>query len=137
MVPAVCGWHEHHGAAAAEIERRLAQAEPMHIAGAALVEAYAVLTRLPPPYRLAPADALALLEGSFITPGRTVTLGSRAYERLLRAAPAGGIAGGRVYDGVIAACARAAGASTLLTFNQRHFAPFAGSGLAVVVPSSG
>jgi hypothetical protein len=38
---------------------------------------------------------------------------------------------------VIAACARAAGASTLLTFNDRHFLPFAGQGLEVVVPSPG
>ncbi len=135
MVAALCTWHEHHAAAAGEIERRLARREPMLLAGHGLIEAYAVLTRLPAPYRLAAGDAVSLLDTSFISPGRMVTLDSRAYTRLLRAAPADGVVGGRVYDGVIAACARAAGASALLTFNERHFAPFAGGGLSVVVPS--
>ncbi len=35
----------------------------------ALVEAYAVLTRLPPPHRLSVPDALALLEANFIRAG--------------------------------------------------------------------
>jgi predicted nucleic acid-binding protein len=136
IVPALCTWHEHHVAAAAEIERRLARAEVMHLAAPGLVEAYAVLTRMPPPYRLAPADALALLEASFIGLGHTVALAARVYVRLVRTAPADGVAGGRTYDRVIAACARAAGAAALLTFNERNFAPFAGPGLAVVVPSA-
>jgi predicted nucleic acid-binding protein len=109
MVPAVCSWHEHHDAASGEIDRRLLRGERMHVAGPGLVEAYAVLTRLPPPYRVSPSDALALLEASFMTPARSVTLDARAYLRLLRGAPSEGIAGGRAYDGVIAACARAAG----------------------------
>src|SRR5439155_4456381 len=58
LVAAVCAWHEHHAAAAREIERRLAAGEPMIVAAPALVESYAVLTRLPPPHRLRPADAL-------------------------------------------------------------------------------
>lgn len=137
MVPAVCSWHEHHDAASGEIDRRLLRGERMHVAGPGLVEAYAVLTRLPPPYRVSPSDALALLEASFMTPARTVTLDARAYLRLLRGAPSEGIAGGRAYDGVIAACARAAGASALLTFNDRDFLPLAGRGLEIVVPSPG
>jgi len=47
MVAAVCTWHEHHAAAAGEIERRLGRGERMAIPAPALVEAYAVLTRLP------------------------------------------------------------------------------------------
>ncbi len=134
LVPAVCSWHEHHVAAAGAIEARLARAERMHLAAPALVEAYAVLTRLPPPYRLAPSDALALLETSFIAPGRIIALAARAYRNLLRSAPAEGHAGGRLYDAVIAHCALAAKVSTLLTFNERHFGSFAGRGLDIVVP---
>ena len=44
------------------------------------------------------------------------------------------MAGGRVYDWLIAACAARAGVSTLLTFNADHFAPFAALGFNVVVP---
>ena len=135
IVAALCAWHEHHAPAAGEIERRLGRRESMHVAAPGLIEAYAVLTRLPPPYRLAPATVFALLDGSFLSAGRMVTLSSQDYGRLLRAAPADGVAGGRMYDAVIAACARAAHATTLLTFNDRHFAPFAGDGLVVTVPS--
>jgi uncharacterized protein with PIN domain len=49
MVAAVCAWHPQHEQAANEIERRLELAEPMILAAPALVESYAVLTRLPPP----------------------------------------------------------------------------------------
>jgi len=49
MVASVCARHEHHERAAAELERRFAKREAMIVAAPALVEAYAVLTRLPPP----------------------------------------------------------------------------------------
>jgi predicted nucleic acid-binding protein len=73
MVAAVCGWHESHLAAREAIERRLRQADTMLVAGPALVEAYAVLTRLPPPHRLSASDAVALLDANFIALGRVVT----------------------------------------------------------------
>jgi predicted nucleic acid-binding protein len=61
-------------------------------------------------------------------------LTSRQYPAVLRALAAGGVAGGRTYDALIAEAARRAGATTLLTFNQRHFDP-PPAGVAVVVPS--
>jgi len=53
---------------------------------------------------------------------------------LLRGAPEAQISGGQVYDAVIAACARKARVNALLTFNEKHFEPFAGDGLEIVVP---
>lgn len=134
MIAALCVWHEHHPRAAAEMERRLARRERMLIAGPALVESYAVLTRLPTSHRLAPVDALTLLQANFMDAARVVSLDARAYCELLRAAPTSAIQGGRTYDAVIAACARKAGARVLLTFNEGHFLPFSGPGLDVVVP---
>jgi hypothetical protein len=74
MVAAVCAWHEHHAPAAAELNRRLGCKEPMIVAAPALVEAYAVLTRLPSPHRLSAADALAVLEANFLRSGRLMAL---------------------------------------------------------------
>src|SRR6184192_3362205 len=54
LVAAVCSWHMHHEATAAEISRRLSRGEEPVMAAPALVEAYAVLTRLPAPHRLLP-----------------------------------------------------------------------------------
>ncbi len=134
MVSAVCAWHEHHGAAEAEITRRLEQRQPLLVAAPALIEAYAVLTRLPPPHRVSPRDALTLLDANFIVVGRTIALDGREYRALLRSAPDRAIVGGRVYDAVIAECALRGKADVLLTFNTRHFASFARPGLDIVVP---
>jgi predicted nucleic acid-binding protein len=135
IVAAVCSWHVHHVNALEAVEDRLSRRERMVLAGATLVEAYSVLTRLPPPYRLAPADASRLVDENFVRGFTCVTLGAEHYRRLLRAAPADGIAGGRVYDAVIAECARRAHARTLITFDASHFASFAGSDLTIVVPA--
>jgi predicted nucleic acid-binding protein len=135
MVASVCTWHEHHAPAAAELNRRLAQREPMAVAAPALVEAYAVLTRLPPPHRLSAADALALLDANFMRTGKAVALDAAAYRTLLHQMVKQGIVGGRTYDAVIARCALRAKASCLLTFNAPHFLAFATEGLEVVVPS--
>ncbi|HSE96236.1 MAG TPA: PIN domain-containing protein [Methylomirabilota bacterium] len=134
MVPAVCAWHEHHRAAQSELSRRLGDDEPMLVAGPALVESYAVLTRLPRPHRLSARDAHRLIEASFVENGKVVALDGRAYRDLLTAMAAGGISGGRAYDTVIAECALRERGVTLLTFNVDDFAPFATRGLAIVMP---
>lgn len=134
MIAAVCAWHEHHTRATEEIERRLSRGEEMIVAAPALVEAYAVLTRLPPPHRLSPTDTLTLLEGNFMSASKIVALDGKSYRTLLRQAPADGIAGGRTYDAVIATCVLQAKAAVLLTFNERHFLSFAERGMEIVVP---
>jgi predicted nucleic acid-binding protein len=134
MVAAICAWHEHHPRAEAEIARRLRQRERMVVAAPALVEAYAVLTRLPPPHRLSPGDAVTLLEANFMKGATVVALPARSYRDLLRRAPPEGIAGGRVYDAVIAECVRRTREVTLLTFNVGDFQPFVSWGLDVIAP---
>lgn len=134
MVAAMCAWHEHHVQAREEIERRLRRAETMVVAAPALIESYAVLTRLPSPHRLAPVDALALLEVNFIAAGMIVALEREDYVALLRRAPDEGIAGGRMYDAVIAACVPKTKGTTILTFNASHFASSLRRGVQVVVP---
>lgn len=134
MIAAICAWHEHHGPAAGEITRRLQAREPMLIAAPAVVEAYSVLTRLPPPYRLGSGDAVRLIEASFIGPGRLIALEAKSYRTLLRRASENQIVGGRIYDAVIAECALQEEDVDLLTFNEDDFASFARQGLEVIVP---
>lgn len=134
MVAALVEWHEHHERATEEMSVRLDAGATMFVAAPALIESYAVLTRLPPPNRLATADALALLEANF---GRhpVVTLDAAGYRSLLGAAPGLAVAGGRIYDAVIARCAVRAGAATILTFNERHFRGLA-KDVEVVIPGA-
>lgn len=134
MIAAVCTWHEHHAAAAGEIERRLGTRERMAIPAPALVEAYAVLTRLPAPHRLAPADAWVLVKTNFVEHRQIIALTSRLYADVLHDLVQLGLGGGRAYDAVIAACARQARADVLLTFNTRHFDP-SPKGVRVVEPA--
>lgn len=134
MVAAVCSWHEHHLRAIEAIGDRLSRKDRMVVAAPALVEAYSVLTRLPAPRRLAAAEALALLDANFVRGVTVVALDAAAYRSLLRTAPGEGVTGGRIYDAIIAACARKARARTVLTFNITHFTPFAGPDLDVIAP---
>jgi predicted nucleic acid-binding protein len=123
MVAAVCSWHERHAAVAAEIEQRLDARGRLAIPAHALVEAYAVLTRLPAPHRVAPADAWALLTANFVEPAEVVALEGQAHAVLLARLAAAGTGGGRTYDALIAEQAATAGADVLLTLNPRHFEP--------------
>jgi predicted nucleic acid-binding protein len=135
MVPMLATWHEHHGAVFAEIDRRVARGEPMVLAAHTLAETYAVLTRLPPPRRVAPSQALSLIEATFVrTADHVAALDGPAFLAVLRRAPSMGTAGGRVYDAVIAACAEQAEVSTVLTFNVAHFRPLVGHGIEVLAP---
>ncbi len=134
LVAAVCSWHEHHAATVEELARRASRGEEMVMAAPALVEAYAVLTRLPPPYRLRPQDALAVLEGSWSKVAVVAMTGAETWG-LLRALPGSGIAGGRAYDASIAACARKAKADVILTWNARDFERVA-EGVEVASPAA-
>ena len=134
IVASVSSWHVHHLRAVEAIEDRLSRNHRMVVAAATLVEAYSVLTRLPPPHRLAPAVALQLVDQNFARGVTCVALDANDYRTLLRASPALGVAGGRTYDAVVAHCARKARAHSLLTFNAPDFAPFAGPDLSIVVP---
>ena len=134
MVAAVCTWHERHVAAVAGIERRFERGQRLAVAAHALVETYAVLTRLPAPHRLAPADAWALVKANFVESASVVSLNGQAHIALLGRLAKAGIGGGQSYDALIAACASHSKAATLLTFNPRHFDP-PPQGVAVLEPS--
>jgi len=133
MVAAICTWHEHHRPAIAEIERRLDLGERLAVPAPALVEAYAVLTRLPAPHRISPAEAWNLLAVNFVQQRRIVALRDVAYVATLGRLAKEGASGGHAYDAIIAECAREAKASTLLTFDRRHFEP-PPQGISVVEP---
>ena len=86
-----------------------------------LAETYAVLTRLPGPNRLRSGDAIALLEANWReTPVAHLTA-AETWDALRRAERRG-VTGGQTYDMLIAACALKADASTIITWNLRHYA---------------
>ena len=110
VVAAFATWHEGHASATAALSDgpRL----PAHV----LVETYAVLTRLPPPHR-APADVVEAFLGEHFT-AALLTLPGPAQREMLRLAVRRGLGGGAIYDALVAATAKHAGA-TLLTRDRR------------------
>ena len=110
VVAAFASWHEGHTAAVKALARR--PRLPAHV----IVETYSVLTRLPPPH-LSPAGvAAAFLRERF--PGGPLTLPGTAQRDLVAFAARAGLIGGAIYDALIAATAKRAGA-TLLTRDRR------------------
>jgi len=98
------------------------------------LEFYSVATRLPPEYRLAPADAVALIAEEVFARMAVHDLPPANREAILRAAAADAIAGGRIYDVHIAEAARAAGAEVVITDNRRNFLSALRYGLRVETP---
>jgi predicted nucleic acid-binding protein len=99
------------------------------------LEFYSVATRLPPEYRVTPADAARLLNEEVF--GRMTVHDLPAADRqvMLQLLAQDGIAGGRIYDVHIAEAARAAGARVIVTDNRRHFLAALRHGLRVETPS--
>jgi len=134
IVPALLSWHEHHPAALPVVQEALGADEPLILPLPALVEAFAVMTRLPPPWRLRADDAHRLLRASFRGHCRVVGLDGDEAWALLEGALSAGISDGAVYDANIAACARKAGAAQLASFNRRHFERLDLGDMALLVP---
>lgn len=98
LVAGFASWHEHHQPA----RHALVGAS---VVGHALVEAYSVLTRLPPPHR-APADLAAAFLDEVVT-APPLVLPPDALAGLPIRLASMGLAGGAAYDALIAATAQA------------------------------
>lgn len=96
-VPLLVRTHSAHDAVVRWWDRR-----PAALCGHALAETYAVLTRLPGDLRVAPEDAAGLLDERFAPP---LLLSQETTASLPRLLAHGGIAGGAVYDALVALAA--------------------------------
>lgn len=86
-----------------------------------LAEVYSVLTRAPFRPMLSPAQAYQLMEDNIIEQVEIVALTVDDYLDLIRHLAQTGIAGGAVYDAVIACAAAKAQVDHIVTFNARDF----------------
>jgi toxin FitB len=94
-----------------------------------LAETYSVLTRLPGDARVAPLDAVRLLEANF---GPAVTVPPAELVSLPAVLAPLGVAGGAVYDALVGLAARAAG-MPLATRDARALGTYAALGVDVEV----
>ena len=99
------------------------------------LEFYSVSTRLPPEFRLDPADATRLLEEEILNRMPVQDLPPADRTRMLRLMADDRITGGRIYDAHVAEVARAAGARVIVTDNRRHFLSALRHGIRVETPT--
>lgn len=110
VIAALSEWHISH-----EISRQVVEDRRPMLPAHVLLESYATLTRMPG-HELPPGIAREALRASF--PRRHPTLPATAYSTLVTRLAQAGVLGGRVYDALVGATAKAAGA-TLATRDRR------------------
>jgi predicted nucleic acid-binding protein len=110
LIAGFATWHEGHKSAVAVLSRGVQLIA--HVA----VETYSVLTRLPPPHRVAPGVAHAYLTS--LTSEDYLILDARAHRGLIDSLAEFGVSGGATYDALVGLTAKAAGA-TLWTRDLR------------------
>ncbi len=123
-VPLLVRSHQHH----ADVVRWWSGQE-LALSGHALPETYSVLTRLPGDARLSAADAARLLDVRFTTP---LTLSGPAAQEVHATLSGLGIAGGAVYDGLVALAAKEHGVA-LATRDARARGTYDAVGVDVIV----
>lgn len=110
VVAGFASWHEKH-----EVARRSLDEGPRLVEHCAL-ETYSVLTRLPPPHRATGSVVRDFLAARFQRP--FLRMSAVSHRRFLLALADHGVAGGAVYDALIAATAAEVGAE-LVTCDRR------------------
>lgn len=123
-VPLLVQTHQAHAAVV-----RWWDGRAVALSGHALAETYSVLTRLPTGLRVAPADAARLISERFVQP---MLLASSVSERIPDVLSQLGIAGGAVYDAIVALAALEHGAD-LATRDLRAKSTYEAVGVRVVV----
>jgi predicted nucleic acid-binding protein len=123
VIPMFAAWHEAHRSSILLLaeEPRL----PAHVA----IESFSVLTRLPTPHRVPASVVVEFLDRVFPPATRLVPDGPElaAFPRTCMEA---GIAGGAVYDALVAMTVRRHGA-TLVTRDRRALGTYRAFGAAI------
>ena len=135
LVAAMVEGHPEHDRALAWLERARRGALEFLVAAHSLAELYAVLSAYPTRPRISPAVAARLVRENVVAAAKLVTLTAADYTKVVSQLAERSLAGGVVYDGLIARAAIKCKADRLLTLNPRDFhRVWTGSARAVVSP---
>ncbi len=121
VIAAFVSWHESHDTA-----RRAVTPEavvPAHV----VTETYAVLTRMPAPFRMEAATVATYFARQWT--GRVIAPDAQLFESLTSAAATAGIAGGGTYDALVGLTAQAFG-HELLSLDLRAERTYRSLGIA-------
>lgn len=120
LIAALLVEHSNHAAALSKLElARLGEVQG-YLSTHSLAELYSVMTRLPPPLRVTPGEAVVILADltEYIEP---VPLVANDYQRAIALMAKLNLPGGGIFDAVIAQAALKASVDRLMTFNAKDF----------------
>lgn len=135
LVAAVLKQHEAHERAFAALERVQNGRDEGFFAGHGLAEMYAVLTKLPAPFRHTNEQTLLSIEENVLKYFKISSLTGTDYAALVREAALAGIQGGTIYDAVLLKTAGKSNVNRILTLNLKHFQAAAPEGLQSILAS--
>jgi predicted nucleic acid-binding protein len=101
VIAAFAPWHEAHAVARREVTPEAVV--PAHV----VTETYAVLTRMPEPFRMDAATVAAYIARQW--GGRVIAPDAELYESLTTAAATAGVTGGGTYDALVGLTAHSFG----------------------------
>jgi predicted nucleic acid-binding protein len=133
LVAAVIKQHVNHERAFAVLDLIQCGKDDGTISAHSLAEMYAVLTKLPAPYRHTPEQALLSIEENVLKHFTAVGFSGNDYAALLREAAGNGIQGGTIYDAVLLKNAAKAGVDRVYTLNLKHFQAIASPEIAAIL----
>jgi predicted nucleic acid-binding protein len=131
LIAALLVQHSHHDLAFPKLELARRGEVKGYISTHSLAEIYAVITRLPQPLRVLPDEAESLI-ADLLSYLESVPLLASDYQKAIAAMRALSLAGGGIFDAVIAQAALQARVEQLLTLNPKHFTRL-GDDIAVLV----
>ena len=133
IVAALLTWHDHHQAAQTCLNDALeSEAKPI-LPLPAIMEAYSIMTRLPPQFRVSAFAANHLLD-QLRPQVQVVALEGAEVWTLINQLTIAGVIGGAAHDAHIVACVRKTDAKQLATFNVKDFARLDLGNLEIKVP---
>jgi predicted nucleic acid-binding protein len=121
VVAALLPGHASHGVAFSWLSRAKSGAFEFLFSAHSLAEVYAVLTRIPMSPPITPEVAGKLIHENVVSAAKLLALTADEYVALVDGLIDKSLAGGAVYDAVIAKVAEAAKVDLLVTLNVGHF----------------
>lgn len=121
LVAAIVEPHLMHSRALPWLKRARKKEIEFFISCHSLAELYEVLTTLPVYPRISPQTAWRLIREDIETSARIISISSSEYIATIKQMADLGVAGGCIYDALIARAARKSNVDRLLTFNVNDF----------------
>jgi len=121
LIAGMLGLHSDHRRARIWLEKAKNGEIEAIVSAHSLAEVYSVLTRMPRPLQVSTAVALQLIERNILNYTKVIALTADDYRDLIRHLSQAGIAGGAVYDGIIANVAAKEQVDQIVTLNAKDF----------------